>query len=43
MKAASDVMTPVSGLIVAVNEELQSAPENVNKAAESDGMLSVLC
>lgn len=30
VKAVSDVMAPVSGKIVAVNDELESAPETIN-------------
>ncbi len=31
VKAVSDVMSPVSGTIVAVNEELLDAPQNINE------------
>ncbi|HHL43118.1 MAG TPA: glycine cleavage system protein GcvH [Hellea balneolensis] len=37
VKAASDVYTPVSGTISAVNEALEDAPETVNADAEGDG------
>ena len=37
VKAASDVYTPVSGTISAVNEALEDAPETVNANAEGDG------
>lgn len=30
VKAASDVMSPVSGKVVAINEDLANAPENIN-------------
>jgi glycine cleavage system H protein len=30
VKAASDVLAPVSGKVVAVNEDLSSAPEGIN-------------
>jgi glycine cleavage system H protein len=33
VKAASDIYAPVSGEVVAVNEELQSAPEKINADA----------
>ena len=33
VKAVSDLYAPVSGKIVKVNEELESAPENINKDA----------
>ena len=39
VKAASDVYTPVSGAISAVNEALGDAPELVNTEAESGGWL----
>jgi len=35
VKAASDVMTPVSGTIVEVNEELTAQPGLINKDAEN--------
>ena len=38
-KAASDVYSPVSGKIVAVNDSLNIAPESVNKSAEEHGWL----
>lgn len=31
VKAVSDVMSPVSGTIIAVNEELLDAPQNINE------------
>lgn len=37
VKAASDVYTPVSGEIVAVNEALEDAPETVNSDPEGEG------
>ena len=39
VKAASDVYCPVSGEVVAVNEELADSPELVNKDAYGDGWL----
>lgn len=39
VKAASDVYTPVSGTIEAVNEALGDQPELVNSDAEGDGWL----
>lgn len=32
VKAASDIYAPVAGTVVAVNEEVQSAPEKINDA-----------
>lgn len=37
VKAASDVYTPVSGTVSAVNETLEDAPETVNAAPETGG------
>lgn len=39
VKAVSDVMAPVSGKVVRVNEELESAPESIN----NDPMGSWIC
>jgi glycine cleavage system H protein len=39
VKAASDVYTPLSGEIVAVNEALEDAPELVNDDAFGEGWL----
>ena len=39
VKAASDVYAPVSGEIVAVNEELSGDPALINREAESGGWL----
>lgn len=39
VKAASDVYTPVSGDVVAVNEALTDTPELVNQQAYDDGWL----
>ncbi|AOR76083.1 glycine cleavage system protein GcvH [Novosphingobium resinovorum] len=39
VKAASDVYTPVSGTIAAVNEALVDQPELVNTEAETGGWL----
>lgn len=37
VKAASDIYAPVSGTVVAINEELEDAPENVNEDPYGDG------
>ena len=37
VKAASDVYSPASGEVVAVNEALGSAPESINAEAEGKG------
>jgi glycine cleavage system H protein len=39
VKAASEIYTPVSGEITAVNETLNDAPETVNADAENGGWL----
>jgi glycine cleavage system H protein len=39
VKAASDIYSPVSGEVVAVNEDLVDAPETVNEDAYGNGWL----
>jgi glycine cleavage system H protein len=39
VKAASDIYSPVSGVVISVNGELEGAPELVNSDAESGGWL----
>jgi glycine cleavage system H protein len=39
VKAASDIYAPISGEVVAINEELEDAPETVNNDAYGDGWL----
>lgn len=39
VKAASDIYSPVGGEIVAINAELEDAPELVNSAPYTDGWL----
>jgi glycine cleavage system H protein len=39
VKAVSDVFAPLSGEIVAVNEELSDSPERINKDPYGDGWL----
>lgn len=39
VKAASDVYSPVSGIVTATNPGLEEQPELVNSAAETDGWL----
>ena len=39
VKAASDVYSPLTGEILAINEELEDAPEMVNNDAYGDGWL----
>ncbi|HWT15819.1 MAG TPA: glycine cleavage system protein GcvH [Patescibacteria group bacterium] len=42
VKAASDVYSPVSGKVVAVNEKLADAPETINGDAYGEGWLFVV-
>lgn len=37
VKAASDIYAPVSGQVVAINEELEDDPETVNQSPYEDG------
>jgi len=37
VKAASEIYAPVSGIITAINEALEDAPETVNAAPEEGG------
>ncbi len=37
VKAASDIFSPVSGEVIAVNEQLEDAPETVNNSPYDDG------
>ena len=39
VKSASDVYAPVSGVVVAINEDLEDAPELVNDDPYGDGWL----
>lgn len=39
VKAASDIYAPIDGEIIAVNEALESAPEQVNSAPYDEGWL----
>ncbi len=42
VKAASDVYSPVSGEVIAVNEELEDAPETINESPYADGWIAKL-
>jgi glycine cleavage system H protein len=42
VKAASDVYSPVSGTVVAVNESLSDKPETINEDAYGDGWILVV-
>ncbi len=39
VKAASDIYAPVAGEVVAINEDLEDTPENVNSDPYGDGWL----
>lgn len=39
VKAASDIYSPVAGEVIAINEELESAPEKVNQSPYGDGWM----
>ena len=39
IKAASDIFAPVSGLLVKINEALETSPEMVNESAEDSGWM----
>lgn len=40
VKSASDIMTPVSGTVVAVNDKLEETPALINKSPEQDGWIA---
>jgi glycine cleavage system H protein len=39
VKAASDVYAPISGEIIAINEELEDSPELINESAFAEGWI----
>ncbi|WP_428656521.1 glycine cleavage system protein GcvH [Photobacterium satsumensis] len=39
VKAASDIYAPLSGFVIAINEDLESSPELVNSDPYGDGWL----
>jgi glycine cleavage system H protein len=39
VKAASDIITPVSGKVVEINEDLETAPNTVNTDPTGDGWM----
>jgi glycine cleavage system H protein len=41
VKAVSDLYSPVSGTVTAVNEELKDAPEKINADANNTWMLKL--
>ncbi|SIS80440.1 glycine cleavage system protein GcvH [Neptunomonas antarctica] len=40
VKAASDIYSPVTGEVIAVNEELEDSPETINESAFEDGWIA---
>lgn len=40
VKSASDIMTPVSGVITEANNALEEKPGTINKSPEGDGWLA---
>lgn len=42
VKAASDIYSPLSGEVIAVNEALEDAPEKINESAFADGWIAKL-
>ncbi len=42
VKAVGDILAPLSGKVVEVNESLESAPELVNSSPHEDGWILVL-
>ena len=42
VKAVSDIFSPVSGKIVAVNDGLNDAPERINQAPYGEGWIAVI-
>ncbi len=42
VKAASDVYAPVSGEIIAINEELEDSPELINESPFEEGWIAKL-
>lgn len=39
VKAASDLFAPVNGEVIAINDDLEDAPETVNEAPYEDGWM----
>jgi len=39
VKAASDIFAPLSGTIIAINEDLEDAPELINSSPYDDGWM----
>ncbi|MHC5375004.1 glycine cleavage system protein GcvH [Enterococcus sp. LJL120] len=41
VKTASEIYSPVSGVVVAINEELEDAPESINEKANDTWIIEV--
>ena len=39
VKAVEDLISPVTGVVIEVNEDLEDAPETINKSAFEDGWI----
>ncbi len=39
VKAASDIYSPIAGTVIAINEELEDAPETINSDAYGEGWI----
>lgn len=42
VKSASDIMTPVSGKIIEINDMLEEKPATINKGPEDEGWIAKL-
>ncbi|KAL8870153.1 MAG: hypothetical protein Q9174_003737 [Haloplaca sp. 1 TL-2023] len=42
VKSANDIMTPVTGKVIATNEKLQEKPSMINKGPEAEGWIARL-
>ena len=39
VKAVEDLISPITGIVIEVNEDLEDAPETINKSAFEDGWI----
>lgn len=42
VKSASDILTPLSGTVIAANEALEGKPSIINKAPEGEGWIAMI-
>ncbi|KAI9894350.1 MAG: glycine cleavage system H-protein subunit [Vezdaea aestivalis] len=40
VKSASDIMTPISGVVIEANTDLEETPSKINKSPEQDGWIA---